>query len=60
MIGNNSLTLNEATMIDIVQYWLDNKLLNKDEKSPTVKGVKAASRSGYENNTFEISLTIEK
>lgn len=36
MKGNNRLVLNEATMMEIVQYWLDNKMLNKDERSPKV------------------------
>ena len=39
MIGNNEFHFNESTMIEIVQYYLDNKLLNKDECSPTVKAV---------------------
>lgn len=39
MKGNNSLEFNEATMMEIVQYWLDNKFLNRDETSPKVAGV---------------------
>lgn len=55
MVGNNSMQLNEATMITIVQYWLDNKFLNKDEKSPKVVAFKRGGNT-YDNN-FEIELS---
>lgn len=45
MTGTNKLDLNTATMIEIVQYWLDNKFLNKDEKHPRVTHVEAGSLS---------------
>lgn len=53
MIGSNKIKFNEATMIQIVQYYLDNKLLNKDEKSPKVSSVKGESSEGM----FTISLS---
>ncbi|HSC56994.1 MAG TPA: hypothetical protein VLC51_07300 [Nitrospira sp.] len=46
MTGRNSIEFNEATMIEIVQYWLDNKFLNKDERSPTVMSVAWDASSG--------------
>lgn len=39
MIGSNEMRFNGATMIEIVQYYLDNKLLNKNESSPKVTKV---------------------
>lgn len=41
LIGSNSMDLNGATMALIVQYYFDNKLFNKDEHKPKVKGVRA-------------------
>lgn len=46
MTGRNAIEFNEATMIEIVQYWLDNKFLNKDEHSPTVMSVSRDASSG--------------
>jgi hypothetical protein len=51
-IGANELEVNEATMMAALQYWLDNKVLNKDEKSPKVTSVKPSAC----DNTFRVTL----
>jgi len=56
--GNNELVLNTATMMEIVQFYLNNKLLNKDEHSPTVTGF-ALNRSHALDNTFVVSLSSD-
>lgn len=58
MKGNNEMVLNTATMMEIVQYYLNNKLLNKDEHAPTVTGF-ALNRSHALDNTFVVSLSSE-
>ena len=58
MIGSNSMELNEATMIVIVQYYLDNKLLNKDESSPKVTGIRRVVSPGG-SDTFVVTLTSD-
>mgnify|MGYP001248570355 CR=1 FL=1 len=40
MIGNNSLQLNEATMIQALQFWLDSQFINK---APIVTAISCAS-----------------
>lgn len=54
MIGSNSLVLNEATMIEALQYWLTNKVLNKDELAPKVTGI---STNNY--GEFKVSVVQE-
>ena len=46
MPGNNSLVLNQATMQEIVQYWIDNKMINKDESAPKVAYVRPSIAGG--------------
>ncbi|CAN1721978.1 conserved protein of unknown function [Hyphomicrobium sp. 1Nfss2.1] len=58
MKGNNEMVLNTATMMEIVQYYLDNKLLNKDEHSPTVTGFALNGRAPLDN-TFVVSLSSD-
>lgn len=53
MIGNNSLILNEATMIEALEYWLVNKVLNKDEPSPRITAVSA-------DNFQQFKVSIEQ
>lgn len=36
MKGSNELRFNVATMEEIVQFWLNNKWLNKNEPGPQV------------------------
>lgn len=57
MIGTNTLQFNESTMCEIVQYWLDNKLLNPNNHSPVVMQVKA---SGEFSPTFSITLQSDE
>ena len=54
MIGSNSMDLNEATMKEIVQFWLDNKFLNKDASSPKVTGIQGVNSGG--SNCFRVAL----
>lgn len=37
--GNNRLVFNQATMMEIVDFYLRNKMLNKDELGAVVNGV---------------------
>lgn len=58
MKGSNSLVLNEGTMIEIVQFWLNNKLLNKDEPAPVVTSFSSSSKAPpYGAPTFEVTLS---
>lgn len=43
MVGKNELCLNEATMMQAVQYWLNAQFVNA---APVVKGVQA-DREGH-------------
>ena len=52
MIGNNTIVLNTATMIEAVQFWLDSKM---PVATPKVTGVKSTG-SSYDS-TFEVSLS---
>ena len=52
MKGNNELNLNEATMIEAVQFWLNAQFL--EGKAPTVKSIKGGT-STYDN-TFKVSV----
>lgn len=54
MKGNNELKLNEATMMEVVQEWLDRQL---PAGAPTVTSVKGGS-SNYDL-TFTVGLTTE-
>lgn len=48
--GSNELRFNGATMCDIVQFWLENKWLNKQEPGPQVLEVSES------NGTFAIKI----
>jgi len=45
MKGSNKLELNEATMIEAIQFWLDSQFISG--KSPKVIAIKADSTTGY-------------
>lgn len=53
MIGNNELHLNQATLIQAMQEWLDKRLLGY---APKVTAVKSESK-GYSVETFIVSTT---
>jgi hypothetical protein len=55
MKGNNSMELNEATMIEVVQFWLDNKMF-RENAAPQVTAVKTSPDSGY-TRLFKIETT---
>lgn len=57
MVGKNDLVLNQATMIEAIQYWLDSKM---KETAPTVLSVKGESNRGYDDGFFVVSLDSEK
>ena len=40
MIGNNDLSINEATMIEAVQFWLDSKMVPPVPRITSVKSEK--------------------
>lgn len=48
------MELNTATMIDIVQYYIDNKLWNPNESRPKVIGVESVREMA--STTFQIKL----
>ena len=54
MKGSNDLILNEATMIEAMQFWLDSRMV---PPSPKVTGVKAKV-DGY-SSTFTIALNAD-
>ena len=54
MKGTNDLILNEATMIEAVQFWLDSKLVHQAPKVTNVKAVKDSYSS-----TFEVTLDAD-
>lgn len=56
MKGNNIIFLNTATMIEIVQYWLDNKFLNKDESAPRVTNVCVSSPLRELSDMFKVEI----
>jgi hypothetical protein len=55
--GSNRLVLNESAMIEIVQYYLENKLLNKDERSPTVTNFRVSEGHGRDNISYDVFLS---
>ncbi|MCR4319764.1 MAG: hypothetical protein NUV74_05435 [Candidatus Brocadiaceae bacterium] len=54
MKGSNDLILNEATMIEAIQFWLDSRMV---PPVPKVTGVKAKA-DGY-SSTFTIALNAD-
>lgn len=54
MKGTNELILNEATVIEALQLWLDSQMV---PKAPVVTGVKLKS-DGYAK-TFEVALDAD-
>jgi hypothetical protein len=57
LYGKNELHLNEVSMVTIIQYYLDNKLLNKDNHSPKVEAVRVKDMNA---GIFIVSLQGEK
>ena len=55
MKGNNQLVLNEATMIEAVQFWLDSKMV---ATAPRVTQV-AGPTDKYGGNNFTVSLDAD-
>ena len=55
MKGKNEMLLNEATMIEITQQWLDRQLTGN---APVVTSVKHEGGDRY-CNTFKVSLDSE-
>ena len=55
MIGSNQLTLNQATMIEALQFWLDSKMVGKAPKVTQVAG----PTDKYGDNAFTVSLDAD-
>jgi hypothetical protein len=55
MKGNNTLNLNEATMVEAVQLWANSTFLPK-VKVLTVKQVDSPSRQGFGVTCFEVTV----
>lgn len=60
--GNNTLQLNEGTIIEALQYYFDNRVFNKDMTAPKVGSVKmATSGMGYTSqNIFEVQIETKE
>jgi hypothetical protein len=59
MVGSSTLTVNESTMKEIVQEWLDKAYAL--EPKPRVAGIKMVNgKIGYSSLEFEISLISEE
>ena len=54
MKGNNEMILNEATMIEVVQIWLDASMVIA---APKVTSVKSTVDGSY--RTFEVTLDAD-
>ena len=52
MKGSNTLELNEATMIEAVQFWLNSQFV--EGKAPVVKSVTGGT--GTYDNMFKVSV----
>lgn len=50
MKGYNELHLNEETVIEAIQFWLNSKMV----VAPTVTGIKS---SGYDGATFVVKVS---
>lgn len=59
MKGSNKLYLNEATIIEAVDYWLRNKIWNANESAPAVKAVKFES-SHLTGDAFIVSIQTDE
>jgi hypothetical protein len=55
MQGNNTMELNEATMIEALQFWLDKKMFRGDA-APKVTAVKPGTSDRY-CTTFNVETT---
>jgi len=53
MKGSNTFVLNEATMMEAIQFWLNSKMIN----APKVTGINIG-REGF-SKTFDILLSSE-
>lgn len=54
MKGNNELVLNQATMIEAVQYWLDSRMV---QPVPKVTGVVRDASNG--SGVFSVTLDAD-
>lgn len=54
--GSNKLVLNTATMLEIIQYYLNNYMLHPDKKSPKVTAFRS---TGEPSPMYEVSLENE-
>ena len=58
MRGNNEMILNELTMIEAVQEWLDKRW---SAPRPKVTSVKAtSSKGGYDSNKNSFTVLLEE
>ena len=57
MKGHNELILNTATMMEIVQYWLDNKVLSADSVGSVFVTGFTATKDTYSAPTFTVQTS---
>jgi len=59
MIGDNEISLNQATMVEAIQHYFSTVLF-KDERIPLVKSVEAKNIQGYSgisSDNFTVKVT---
>ncbi len=54
MQGANELTLNQATMVEALQMWIDAQM--REGKAPKVTEVKQSVGASYQAGIFTVSL----
>lgn len=57
MIGNNSMELNQSTMVEAVQCWVAKTF---QEPRPLVKSVKVAARAGSYSSSESFTVELEQ
>lgn len=57
MIGNNSMELNQSTMVEAVQCWVAKTF---QDPYPVVKSVKAATKSGGYSHVECFTIELEQ
>ena len=58
--GRNRLEICQSTVVEAVQYWLDNKVWRTNEKGPVVKSVKKASTDAPSGTPLGLCIIFEE
>ena len=57
MKGHNEFVFNTATMMEIVQYWLDTKALSPDTAGTVFVTGFEPTRNDYASSTFTVTVS---